>query len=298
MFYLIVIFVFVFFLLLRFWGSFYKRLVRPSSRKHLHLRQLLLKNKNFTHGTSLELIWTTLPGLVLLTLAFPSFALLYTMDEALDPDVTLKVVGHQWYWSYSWYTYTEGEEFDSYMLPLSDLLVNGGGFRLLEVDNVLLFPANVNVCVLVTSDDVLHSWAVPSFGVKIDCVPGRLNQVNLNVYRPGIFFGQCSELCGVNHGFMPIEVWAGDLETLAFFWGSFKKEESTEKNFEDFKGFEKNDPKKGISLHQKGFLEETSKLNATLAANDRRGALRKNEQREYANLRKAALFPYFFCKNE
>jgi cytochrome c oxidase subunit 2 len=210
MFYLVVIFVFVF--------SFLARIVKVYAKKPMRLKtgrinilswRALYLSRNLTHATSLEVIWTTVPGLVLLSLAFPSFALLYTMDEALDPDVTLKVIGHQWYWSYSWYTYSEFEEFDSYMIPSSDL--SQGDSRLLEVDNFLPFPVNANVCVLVTSDDVLHSWAVPSFGVKIDCVPGRLNQVNLNIYRPGIFFGQCSELCGVNHGFMPIEVRAYNL---------------------------------------------------------------------------------------
>jgi cytochrome c oxidase subunit 2 len=132
------------------------------------------------------------------------------MDEAVDPLATLKVVGHQWYWSYQWTILDDNsfEEFDSYMVPTEELV--RGQLRLLTTDNPVYFPTDSNVRVLVTAEDVLHSWAVPAFGVKIDCVPGRLNQVNLNVYRLGVYYGQCSELCGVNHGFMPIEIIASE----------------------------------------------------------------------------------------
>eukprot|EP01039_Chlorochromonas_danica_P010692 gene10692-11865_t len=130
-------------------------------------------------------------------------------DEIIDPVVTLKVVGHQWYWSYEYSDYAtlEGGEtlnFDSYMIPTSDLTV--GTFRLLEVDNRVVLPIKTHIRVLVTAADVLHSWAIPSFGVKIDATPGRLSQISLFIKRQGVYYGQCSEICGVNHGFMPIVV--------------------------------------------------------------------------------------------
>lgn len=176
------------------------------------------KNKapeKWTHSTTLEIIWTLLPAVILMIIAVPSFALLFSMDEIIDPAVTLKIVGHQWFWSheYSDYCILEGGDslnFDSYMVPEEDLL--GGGLRLLEVDNRLVLPINTHIRILVTATDVLHSWAIPSFGVKIDACPGRLNQTSLFIKREGVFYGQCSEICGVNHGFMPIVVEAVKLE--------------------------------------------------------------------------------------
>jgi len=174
-----------------------------------------VKSELFTHSTSLEIIWTIIPALILLVIAVPSFALLYSMDEMIDPALTLKVVGHQWYWSYEYSDYStleDGERlnFDSYMFPTEDL--SKGNLRLLEVDNRLILPINTHIRVLVTAADVLHSWAVPSFGIKVDSCPGRLNQTSLFIKREGTFFGQCSEICGVNHGFMPIVVKAVDLD--------------------------------------------------------------------------------------
>jgi heme/copper-type cytochrome/quinol oxidase subunit 2 len=139
------------------------------------------------------------------------------MDELLDPQLTLKVIGRQWYWSYEISDANVGGKnltenvfnFDSYMLSSEDNSLPQ--LRLLEVDNPLLLPINTSIRILVTSSDVLHSWAVPSLGIKIDSCPGRLNQVALNIYRKGIFYGQCSELCGINHGFMPIVVIGVDL---------------------------------------------------------------------------------------
>lgn len=165
--------------------------------------------KRFTHSSLLEIIWTIIPAVVLLLIAIPSFALLYSLDEVIDPVVTLKVIGHQWYWSYEYSDYAtlEGGEtlsFDSYMIPTSDLVT--GSFRLLEVDNRVVLPINTHIRVLVTAADVLHSWAIPSFGIKIDATPGRLSQVSLFIKRQGVYYGQCSEICGVNHGFMPIVV--------------------------------------------------------------------------------------------
>jgi len=161
-----------------------------------------------SHHTTLEIVWTILPAVILILIAIPSFALLYAMDELEDPRLTIKAIGHQWYWSYEYrdlvFGHPVSKNFDSYMVLEEDLPV--GGLRLLEVDNPLVLPINTQIRVLVTSTDVLHSWAVPSFGIKIDACPGRLNQVGLLISRTGVFYGQCSELCGINHSFMPIKV--------------------------------------------------------------------------------------------
>jgi cytochrome c oxidase subunit 2 len=163
----------------------------------------------------LEIVWTILPAVVLIFIAVPSFTLLYSLDELIDPKMTLKVIGHQWYWSYEYSDYvnvntkdgvsSEPIMYDSYMLNTNDLGKNKP-FRLLEVDNVVNLPTLTHIRVLVTAADVLHSWAIPSFGIKVDACPGRLSQASLYLKRPGIYYGQCSEICGVNHGFMPIVV--------------------------------------------------------------------------------------------
>lgn len=164
----------------------------------------------FAHSSNLEIAWTIIPALLLVLIAIPSFNLLYALDETSNPGITIKIVGHQWYWTYE---YTDIQSptnssinliFDSYMVGISDL--NPGSFRLLEVDNRLVLPVDTHIRLLVTSDDVLHSWAVPSFGIKIDACPGRLSQGYLFIKREGVYYGQCSEICGVNHGFMPIVV--------------------------------------------------------------------------------------------
>lgn len=155
------------------------------------------------HGTLIEIIWTCVPALALMVLAIPSFALLYSVDEVVDPSLTLKVVGHQWYWSYE-YNDLGSVEFDSYMVAEDDL--NVGELRLLEVDNRVILPVDTHVRLIVTAGDVIHSWAVPSLGIKIDACPGRLNQISVLLKRPGVYYGQCSEICGVNHAFMPIAV--------------------------------------------------------------------------------------------
>jgi cytochrome c oxidase subunit 1 len=217
----------------------------------------IVKNRTYAinHGTTIEIIWTILPAFILLFIAIPSFALLYAMDEIIDPVLTIKVIGHQWYWSYEYSDYTlvyvpskfseydtieelnkweflyrsmgYGKElderpllewlystriipettikFDSYMVHEAEL--NAGDLRLLKTDMPLFLPKNTHVRLLITSSDVLHSWAVPSFGIKLDAVPGRLNQTSLYLKNTGTFYGQCSELCGVNHAFMPIEVY-------------------------------------------------------------------------------------------
>jgi len=165
------------------------------------------------HGTVIEVVWTIIPARILVAIAVPSFALLYSVDERVDPALTVKVIGHQWYWSYEYSDYIEGKEgmedmkgraFDSYMLPDDELTT--GQLRLLEVDHRLVRPIDTHIRRIVTAADVLHSWTIPSFGVKIDACPGRLNQISRFVTRPGVFYGQCSEICGVNHGFMPIAV--------------------------------------------------------------------------------------------
>jgi cytochrome c oxidase subunit 2 len=177
--------------------------------------------KFFTHSNILEIVWTIIPAVILLLIAVPSFALLYSLDELVDPTVTVKVIGHQWYWSYEYsdFAYAHKDQslaFDSYMVATSDLR-NNGGFRLLEVDRKLVLPINTHIRVLVTAADVLHSWCVPSFGIKVDACPGRLTQASLFIKREGVYYGQCSEICGVNHGFMPIAVNALPPE-IYFLW--------------------------------------------------------------------------------
>jgi cytochrome c oxidase subunit 1 len=214
---------------------------------------VLNRTYNINHGTAIEIIWTILPAFILLFIAVPSFALLYAMDEIIDPVLTVKVIGHQWYWSYEYSDYSVVYEnrlldfhgideiaalekmyrdlgfmnethkpltyylynaivipettvkFDSYMIHEAEL--NIGDLRLLKTDMPLFLPKNTHIRLLITSSDVLHSWAVPSFGIKVDAVPGRLNQTSLYLKNSGTFYGQCSELCGVNHAFMPIEVY-------------------------------------------------------------------------------------------
>lgn len=166
------------------------------------------KAVTFAHNTLLEIVWTIIPAIVLMVIAIPSFALLYSMDEIIDPAMTIKAIGHQWYWSYEYSDYNVSTDksltFDSYMIKEEDLIE--GQLRLLEVDNRVVLPVKTHVRVIVTATDVLHSWAVPALGVKVDAIPGRLNQVSFFAQREGVFYGQCSELCGVQHGFMPIVI--------------------------------------------------------------------------------------------
>nr|YP_009441281.1 cytochrome c oxidase subunit II [Eleotris picta]ATN23255.1 cytochrome c oxidase subunit II [Eleotris picta]ATN23268.1 cytochrome c oxidase subunit II [Eleotris picta] len=168
-----------------------------------------LTNKNILDSQEIEIIWTILPAIILILIALPSLRILYLMDEINDPHLTIKAMGHQWYWSYE-YTDYEDLGFDSYMIPTQDLAP--GQFRLLEADHRMVVPLESPVRVLVSAEDVLHSWAVPSLGVKMDAVPGRLNQTAFIASRPGVFYGQCSEICGANHSFMPIVVEAVPLD--------------------------------------------------------------------------------------
>nr|AWV84422.1 cytochrome oxidase subunit II [Tettigades sarcinatrix]AWV84435.1 cytochrome oxidase subunit II [Tettigades sarcinatrix] len=154
-------------------------------------------------GQLIELIWTLLPALTLIFIALPSLRLLYLLDEVNNPLLTVKIIGHQWYWSYEYSDFLN-VEFDSYMKPTMDLKNNE--FRLIETDNHMILPFNTQVRLMITSYDVLHSWAMPSMGVSVDAVPGRLNQSSILINRPGFFYGQCSEICGANHSFMPIVI--------------------------------------------------------------------------------------------
>jgi cytochrome c oxidase subunit II len=224
---------------------------REVANGHREFEQFGEITRHVNHHSLLEVVWTIIPAMILVAIALPSFALLYAMDDVGEPTLTIKVVGHQWYWSYevvtaewassdepyygpetyedwlrmeveravdeslgavpelAWNKLTK-KAFDSYMVLEEDLLP--GQHRLLETDNQLVLPSWTQIRFLITSDDVIHSWAVPSFGIKVDATPGRLNQVSANIYREGTYYGQCSELCGVNHGFMPISIHVVDLE--------------------------------------------------------------------------------------
>ena len=155
-----------------------------------------------THNVAIEVLWTLIPCLILIVIAVPSFKTLYSQDRIPKADVTIKAIGYQWYWGYEYPD--ENIIFDSYMLEDKDL--KAGQPRLLAVDNVVVVPVNKVVKVLITANDVLHAWALPSFGVKRDAVPGRINETWFKAEKEGTFYGQCSELCGIKHAFMPIEV--------------------------------------------------------------------------------------------
>ena len=167
--------------------------------------------RSLVEGQEIETIWTVIPAIILIFLALPSLRLLYLLDEVGDCRLTVKSIGHQWYWSYEYSDFLN-IEFDSYMVPTNEL--ERGDFRLLEVDHRVVLPTQTDIRVLVTSADVIHSWTVPSLGVKADAVPGRLNQLSFYVKYPGVFYGQCSEICGANHSFMPIVVEAVPLKNF------------------------------------------------------------------------------------
>jgi len=158
-------------------------------------------NRFLLHGQIIEIIWTILPAIILIFIALPSIRILYLLDEINNPSITLKAIGHQWYWKYE-YSDFSNIEFDSYIINSNEL--NDYNFRLLEVDNRVVLPINSQIRIIVTAADVIHSWTIPALGVKIDGTPGRLNQTNFYINRPGLFFGQCSEICGANHRFIPI----------------------------------------------------------------------------------------------
>nr|YP_009659076.1 cytochrome c oxidase subunit 2 [Chytriomyces confervae]QCQ69074.1 cytochrome c oxidase subunit 2 [Chytriomyces confervae] len=156
------------------------------------------------HNNTIELIWTITPAGILWAIGLPSLNLLYLMDEVLDAEITVKAIGNQWYWSYEYTDYEAPIAFDSFMIDEASLEI--GDQRQLEVDNSLVLPVNTSIRILVSSNDVIHSFAIPSLALKVDALPGRLNSLGLIINRPGQFYGQCSELCGANHGFMPISL--------------------------------------------------------------------------------------------
>nr|YP_009442061.1 cytochrome c oxidase subunit II [Japananus hyalinus]ARA90990.1 cytochrome c oxidase subunit II [Japananus hyalinus] len=162
-----------------------------------------MSNRMLLEGQMIELIWTLMPAMLLVIIALPSLKILYLLEEVNKPLITIKVIGHQWYWSYE-YSDFKSIEFDSYMKQTKSL--KNDEYRLLEVDNRIMLPFNTKARILVTSEDVIHSWTIPSLGIKIDGTPGRINQGNILFMRPGLFYGQCSEICGANHSFMPISI--------------------------------------------------------------------------------------------
>nr|ABY55878.1 cytochrome oxidase subunit II [Pterostichus crenicollis]ABY55915.1 cytochrome oxidase subunit II [Pterostichus nr. crenicollis KWW-2007]ABY55919.1 cytochrome oxidase subunit II [Pterostichus inermis]ABY55920.1 cytochrome oxidase subunit II [Pterostichus inermis]ABY55921.1 cytochrome oxidase subunit II [Pterostichus inermis] len=168
-------------------------------------------NRYLLEGQTIEVIWTILPAITLVFIALPSLQLLYLLDEVSNPLMTLKSIGHQWYWSYE-YSDFKMLEFDSFLISSNEMENNN--FRLLDVDNRIILPFNAQIRVLVTATDVIHSWTIPALGVKIDATPGRLNQTNFFMNRVGLFYGQCSEICGANHSFMPIVIESVPINTF------------------------------------------------------------------------------------
>ena len=181
----------------------------------IYITVLLITNKFssliITESQKIETIWTIIPRIILLFLALPSLKLLYLLDESVNPLLTIKALGHQWYWRYEYSDFIN-IEFDSYIVPLNEL--NEGSFRLLETDHHLIIPIKTNTRIIISSADVIHSWTVPSLGIKVDAIPGRLNQLNLYSNRPGLYYGQCSEICGANHSFIPITLEIVNINTF------------------------------------------------------------------------------------
>nr|QSV10805.1 cytochrome c oxidase subunit II [Pseudoregma bambucicola] len=164
----------------------------------------------------IELIWTTTPPLILIFIAMPSLHLLYLMDEIKSPNMTIKIIVHQWFWSYE-YSDFPNIEFESYMINNK----KKENFRLIEVDNKMIIPFKMNIRLLITSENVIHSWTIPSLGIKIDAISGRMNQSNIMANRPGMFFGQCSEICGINHSFMPIQMESINMNKFIYWLKNF-----------------------------------------------------------------------------
>ena len=169
--------------------------------------------KYIKHGQTIEVIWTIFPAVVLLIIAFPSFILLYLCDEVISPAITIKAIGYQWYWKYEYSDFIndsgETVEFESYVIP--DELLEEGQLRLLDTDTSIVVPVDTHIRFVVTAADVIHDFAIPSLGIKVDATPGRLNQVSALIQREGVFYGACSELCGTGHANMPIKIEAVSL---------------------------------------------------------------------------------------
>nr|QJT78398.1 cytochrome c oxidase subunit II [Drepanosiphum platanoidis] len=185
-----------------------------------YMMMFIIKNKfiniKISENQLIEFIWTAIPPIILIFIAMPSLHLLYLMDEIKSPIMTIKIFGHQWFWSYE-YSDFFNIEFESYMINNN----NKENFRLIEVDNKTIIPYKFNIRLLISSDDVIHSWTIPSLAIKIDAIPGRMNQINLFMNRPGMFFGQCSEICGINHSFMPIQIESINLNKFIFWIKNF-----------------------------------------------------------------------------
>ena len=179
------------------------------------------KPSNVTHNVMLEIVWTVVPIIILIIIAVPSFKILYQNDKIAEPEMTLKVTGYQWYWGYE-YPDHEGINFMSYMVKTQDL--KEGQKRLLSTDNVVVLPIETNIALLVTAADVIHAWAIPAFGVKIDAIPFRTNETWFRIEKPGVYYGQCSEICGKDHSYMPIEAHAVTKEEFKA-WVERAKEE-------------------------------------------------------------------------
>ena len=173
-----------------------------------------------SHNTVVEMLWTVVPVLILVIIAIPSFKLMYYMDRVPNPDMTIKVTGHQWYWSYE-YPDQAGLSFDSNLIPEADL--KSGQKRLLDVDNPLVVPVDTVIRVYITGTDVIHSWFVPSFGVQEYAIVGRLNESWMKVEHPGVYYGQCNQICGINHAFMPIKIEAVSKADFERWLGDAKK---------------------------------------------------------------------------
>nr|YP_009684662.1 cytochrome c oxidase subunit II [Gammarus pisinnus]QDS78465.1 cytochrome c oxidase subunit 2 [Gammarus pisinnus] len=169
-----------------------------------------LTDRFLMHNQKIEIIWTVAPVFALILIALPSLQALYLLDDPFTPNITIKAIAHQWYWSYEYSDFPE-LFFDSYMMPTTHLTAQT---RLLETDNSLVLPVNSQIRLITTSADVIHAWAVPAFALKADAVPGRLNQLMFSIKRTGIFYGQCSEICGSNHSFMPIKIEAIPMKTF------------------------------------------------------------------------------------
>lgn len=179
------------------------------------------KPSKTTHNTLIEVIWTIIPCLILVIIIVPSMKMLYYMDRTAEPEMTLKVTGYQWYWGFE-YPDHDDMSFLSYIVPDDEL--KDDQKRLLSVDNVVVLPVDTNIRILVTAADVLHSFAMPAFGIKTDAVPGRINETWVNINKEGTYYGQCSELCGKNHGYMPTEIKAVSKEEFARWIEQAKKD--------------------------------------------------------------------------
>nr|AGJ84205.1 cytochrome c oxidase subunit II [Eriosoma sp. 22939] len=185
-----------------------------------YLMMFIMNNKfiniKISENQLIELIWTIIPPIILIFIAMPSLHLLYLMDEIKSPILTIKIFGHQWFWSYE-YSDFMNINFESYLI--NDLTQEK--FRLIEVDNKTILPYKFNIRLLISSDDVIHSWTIPSLAIKMDAIPGRMNQINMFMNRPGLYFGQCSEICGINHSFMPIQIESINLNKFIYWIKNF-----------------------------------------------------------------------------